>query len=257
MKYVGSKSRISKEIAPIIQTCIENNNINIYYEPFLGGANMMSCIKCEKRIGNDIDNLPIDLIKAGLADSDNLFDSLPNPYPTKEHYYIVRDNPNNYDKGYRAAILLFASYNARVYGGCYGAFANTKDGLRNYFREAMNNFKKQLPSLYGIELYNGDYLNVDLNYSENAMIYCDPPYSDGIGYKNTFDSKMFWEWVRKQSKNNYVLVSEYDAPEDFVCVWEKEIKTHMNNRGKLMKTEKLFLYKYGKYAEYIEKGENI
>lgn len=53
MKYVGSKNRISKYIAPIIQKCIDDNNIKIYFEPFVGGANMIDKIKCEKRIGND------------------------------------------------------------------------------------------------------------------------------------------------------------------------------------------------------------
>lgn len=243
MKYVGSKARLVKEIAPIIQGCIDKNNITTYYEPFMGGANMIAHIKCENRIGNDLDNLPIDLINAGLNNEDELFNSLPNPYPSKEHYYDVRDNVDKYDKGYRAAILLFSSYNARVYGGCYGAFANTKDGgVRNYFKEAMNNFKKQLPLLNGIDLYNLSYLDLNIPL-HNAVIYCDPPYADGIGYSETFDSNKFWDWVRELSKDNYVFVSEYNAPDDFECVWSKDVKTHMNNRGKLPKVEKLFVYK--------------
>ena len=37
MKYVGSKNRITKNIVPIIQHCIDENNITEYYEPFVGG----------------------------------------------------------------------------------------------------------------------------------------------------------------------------------------------------------------------------
>ena len=37
MKYVGSKNRIAKDIVPIIQSCIDKNNITEYYEPFVGG----------------------------------------------------------------------------------------------------------------------------------------------------------------------------------------------------------------------------
>lgn len=37
MKYMGSKSRIAKYIVPIIQSCIDENNITEYYEPFVGG----------------------------------------------------------------------------------------------------------------------------------------------------------------------------------------------------------------------------
>ena len=154
MKYVGSKAKLVKDIAPIIQKCIVDNNITYYYEPFLGGANMMANIKCDNRIGNDLDSLPIELIKAGLTNKDFLFSTLPFPYPDKAHYYDVRNNEKNFDKGYRAAILLFGSYNARVYGECYGAYANTKGGsVCNYFLEAKKNFEKQLPSLEGVDLF--------------------------------------------------------------------------------------------------------
>ena len=47
MKYMGSKSRIAKDIVPIIQKCINDNNIDIYIEPFVGGANIIDKIKCK------------------------------------------------------------------------------------------------------------------------------------------------------------------------------------------------------------------
>ena len=44
MKYVGSKNRLSKDLAPIIQNYIDNNNIKNYWEPFVGGANLIDKI---------------------------------------------------------------------------------------------------------------------------------------------------------------------------------------------------------------------
>lgn len=38
MKYMGSKSRISKYIVPIIQKYIDENGIKTYIEPFVGGG---------------------------------------------------------------------------------------------------------------------------------------------------------------------------------------------------------------------------
>lgn len=38
MKYVGSKARLVKYIAPIIQSYIDENNIEKYWEPFVGGG---------------------------------------------------------------------------------------------------------------------------------------------------------------------------------------------------------------------------
>lgn len=38
MVYMGSKSRIAKEIVPIIQSYIDDNNVHNYLEPFVGGG---------------------------------------------------------------------------------------------------------------------------------------------------------------------------------------------------------------------------
>ena len=38
MKYMGGKSRIAKDIIPIIQKCINDNNLDEYIEPFVGGV---------------------------------------------------------------------------------------------------------------------------------------------------------------------------------------------------------------------------
>jgi DNA adenine methylase len=37
IKYMGSKSRIAKYIVPIIQKYINENDIAMYIEPFVGG----------------------------------------------------------------------------------------------------------------------------------------------------------------------------------------------------------------------------
>ena len=51
MKYQGSKSRIAKYIVPIIQKCIDDNEIIKYIEPFVGGANVIDKIACVTRGG--------------------------------------------------------------------------------------------------------------------------------------------------------------------------------------------------------------
>ena len=50
------------------------------------------------------------------------------------------------------------------------------------------------------------------------------------------------------SKNNIVIVSEYNMPNDFKCIWSKEITTSMNknrigNDDKNNRVEKLFICK--------------
>ena len=58
-----------------------------------------------------------------------------------------------------------------------------------------------------------------------------------------FDFDTFWQTMRQWSKHNLVFISEYEAPKDFVCVWEKKMKTCFNDGDRKKRTEKLFMYK--------------
>lgn len=118
MKYMGSKSRIAKYIVPIIQSYIDNNNIKKYFEPFLGGANVIDKINC------------------------------------------------------------------------------------------------------------------------------DPPYQGTKQYANAtaFDYDLFWDTMRKWSRNNIVLISEENAPSDFECILEQEVSRSIKANDKSKSTEKLFIY---------------
>ena len=56
--YLGSKNRISKYIAPIIQSYVDEG-YNYYLEPFVGGVNMIDKIQCKHKTGSDIDKYVI------------------------------------------------------------------------------------------------------------------------------------------------------------------------------------------------------
>lgn len=62
MKYVGSKNRLSKELAPIIQSYITDKTKG-YFEPFVGGANMIDKINHNNKIGFDVHEELIELLK--------------------------------------------------------------------------------------------------------------------------------------------------------------------------------------------------
>lgn len=91
------------------------------------------------------------------------------------------------------------------------------------------------------------------------MIYCDPPYANTKKFANAidFDYNVFWNKMREWSKDCFVLVSELSAPDDFICVWEKSVSRSIKSTDKSRATEKLFTYKYGKYAEYIRSKNEI
>ena len=84
MQYVGSKGRLSKELAPIIQSYISENTRG-YLEPFVGGANMIDKINHEKRIGCDIHEELIELLKFAQSNIDKFPKTI-----SEEEYHLVR-----------------------------------------------------------------------------------------------------------------------------------------------------------------------
>ncbi len=124
--------------------------------------------------------------------------------------------------------------------------------MRNYYNEAKNNLLKQAPNLKGIIFGVKDYKNIDISKIQNSVIYLDPPYKGVKEYSNSkdFDYEYFWEFCRKLSINNYVFISEENAPKDFITIYENNnIKRTMNpnRKNNLIKTEKIFTYNKGRF----------
>ena len=58
------------------------------------------------------------------------------------------------------------------------------------------------------------------------------------------DHEKFWAWCReKVAEGHEVFVSEYNAPDDFVCVWEQELRSLVNPGIGKQAVEKLFVHK--------------
>lgn len=229
MKYMGSKNRIANEILPIM---LEKRDNRTWVEPFVGGANMIDKVQ-GKRIGADINPYLIDAL---IAIRDCVID-LPknNKEFTEENYVELRKNDNYKYKGYAGFAF---SYSGKWLGGW------RRDGLnkRDYVNESYKNAINQSPLLQGIRLVNESYL--DLQIPENSLIYCDPPYEGTTKYKDSFNHTEFWDWCRQKAKEGHIIfVSEYNAPNDFKCVWEKKIVSSLTkDTGSKVATERLFLY---------------
>lgn len=249
MKYMGGKSRIAKDIVPIIQKCIDDNNLETYIEPFVGGLNVIDKVKCKFRYGYDKNKYLIALFKHLQNDGQLL------PEVSRELYSEVKANykDGNYEDWYVGNIGFLASYNGRWFDGGYAGIVHTKSGtVRNYYDEAKRNIESQIPNLLNAILDVKDYQEIKpINVS---MIYCDPPYANTKQFANAtnFNYKQFWNTVREWSSDNFVLVSELSAPDDFICIWEQNVKRTIDNNKRVKSTEKLFTYKNGKYAEYIK-----
>jgi len=242
MKYMGSKKRMQKEIAPILQGYIYKNLIYCYIDPFVGGSNMIECIKCENKIGSDNNFYLIEFMKKLQKGWNPLLEI----EMTKQFYDDVKNNKNKYSPEVVALTGLCATYNAKWFGG-YAGLVKTKIGtIRNYYDESVRNVMLQINKLKDVKYFHKnfeDYFGTEDVKVFRTLFYCDPPYQGTTKYKDEFNHEIFWEWVRKMSKNYIVIVSEYNAPDDFECIWNKEISNTLDKNSRSKAVEKLFILK--------------
>ena len=241
MMYLGSKSKLSKELAPIIQSYI-NDNCKGYIEPFVGGANIIDKIKCDNKIGYDINPYLIALLNHVKLTTDDIPEEI-----TKEHYYDVKNNQSNYDEWYVGLIGFCGSFSSKFWGG-YATHGNNPKYKKTPFNQSRNNIIKQSVNLKDIKFECKDYKELD-NLS-GYVIYCDSPYKNTTGYNSAFNHVHYYKWLRKISLENIVLISEYGMPDDFECIWSKKVKVNIDsnkkeNDNKNNRIEKLFMYKNG------------
>lgn len=232
MKYMGSKKRIWKYIAPII---LENRKEGqLYVEPFCGGCNSISQVDGRRMAG---DNNPylISMLKSVIASEQQI-------YPiSRQIYEEVRKDYNNEDYSrYTIADMgwvgFMASYNGRFFDG---GFSGTC-GKRNYIDESIRNLLQQVDNLKDVEFHCCSYESLPI--PDGSIVYLDPPYKDTKQYKSSigFDYEYFYHWAEELSKrNNRVFISEYWMPPFFKEIWSMEIPCNINIE-KNKRVEKLF-----------------
>lgn len=246
MVYQGSKSRVAKDIVPIIQKSIDESNCDTFIDAFCGGANLIQHIKCENRIGYDVNPYLIALL--------NNLDKIPDfKVPiSKEEYDICRAEWRAartqtsvrdwiYDDWYIGAVGYIASFGGRFYDGGYAKDVPASDPKRHEHLNRKNNILKQTPDLIGCKFEVKDFFSLDC---ADTVIYCDPPYNGTKPYPyDNYDKDKFWDKVRELSEHNQVFVSELSAPNDFEMVWHKKIKNTVGLNNSLDQVEKLFIKK--------------
>lgn len=237
MKYMGSKARHAKELLPII---LANRKDGQYYvEPFVGGANMIDKVDGH-RIGADYNEYLAEMWKAVSSGW------LPPNLITEEKYQQIKDNKDA-DKPLAAYIGFAMSFGGKWFGGYRRDIAGTKENPElkalnesEQSRKSYESLLKQQKNLMDVDFRHSSYQ--DLVIPDNSIIYCDPPYKDTTKYKDSFDHEPFYDWCRqKQKEGHQVFVSEYWMPDDFICVWSKEVNSSLTkDTGSKKGVEKLF-----------------
>jgi DNA adenine methylase len=257
MVYLGSKQRLWKELSPIILRDI--SQCEVYYEPFGGGMNCVTNVpESVLRIAADSDPFIIGLWKGlqrGWLPPEQLCTKEEYVYARKLDKLIHTNKASIVHLGERDVFIIacwkyLASFSARPFEGWVGT--NLK---RDYYREKRDNLLnhvKDAVNLNSIQFEVSDYkqsfenllaTNVD---PSKIIIYADPPYQYTTTYKNVskvFIHSDFWNWCRfVRSIGIKLYVSEYTAPKDFTCIWDKYHVIGMTlNDEKHLAVERLFI----------------
>ena len=207
MQYLGGKFLISKDIANIISV---NRNGRDVLEPFCGSCWITSALgKIDKEAKIFASDFLPDLI---MMWQEVQHGWLPPTVITKDEYlFLKRSEPS--------ALRAFAGFACAFAAVFYGTYARNAIE-HNYALSGYRSLVKKREFLKNVEFSRKSF---DEWKPEGMIIYCDPPYEGTSGYKETpkFNHVHFWSVMREWSKTNTVLVSSYNAPEDFKVVWQK------------------------------------
>ena len=232
---MGSKNRIAKYILPII---LKGRKPDQWYvEPFVGGANIIDKVS-GNRLGADSNHFVIDALVMIRDDIESIPKS--NSEFTEHDYNNCRSD-HSFSCGLVGYAGIAFSFGAKWFGG-WSRGKNSKGEPRDYVAEQYRAAVKQSKKLQGCNLLPVSYL--DLKVPDKSIVYCDSPYKGTTQYKDKFDHDGYWDWCREQVKKGHkVYVSEYNAPEDFICVWQQELNCSVAKDGGHKKaTEKLFVH---------------
>ena len=252
MVYRGSKRRIVADLLPFIYQRLTDITIP-YVESFMGSGAVLSEVRGGLRYGFDSNPYLVALLNAARHNDVKHRDITREEFAQrKASIKLLGTSPLLYydptfrkDLEYLGYVGYIWSYNGVFYDAYVGNGVKVKGGIRNYADEKYCNLMRGIEGLMDSSVMLGccTYESSLEGIMAPAVVYCDPPYADTKGYMGTFDKDVFCEWVRQRvSEGYYVFVSEYSMPEDFICVWQKCLRSS-HKCGTSQSIERLFVHR--------------
>jgi DNA adenine methylase len=166
---------------------------------------------------------------------------------TEEEYNFLKTSYRGLPSTMHARIG-FAGFPVSFGAKWFAGWSRNRRG-DDYVRRAFENAQRQSAKLQGAIFGVRDYRRLLFSSKKPAIIYCDPPYRNSTGYFVGFNHDLFFNWCRERATEGHiVLVSEYEAPDGFECVWELEHTVNFASTRKVAdsRVERLFIIKsYG------------
>ena len=238
MVYQGSKARIVKDLMPLLTRHLTKDRW--FVDLFCGGCNVVSGLSNHPlRMANDKNPYLIALFRHVCGGY-----SLP-AVVTREQYEEVRTHMEDFQPWYVGYVGFVCSARGKFFN-CYAGRRETqgKHGeviVRDFNKEMTKNLLRQVPRLQGVEFRCSSYDKLEI--PPCSVVYCDPPYKGTSRYRDVIDTAAFWDWCRQATASGHdVLISEYEAPSDFVPVWRKNLASSLFTGGRVNSTEFLFVH---------------
>ncbi len=199
-----------------------------YFEPFVGGAWVLQEVQ-GKRIAAD-GNAALIALYVALQNGWE-----PPEFVSEEEWRYWRNQPVTCDP-----MQAFCRIGCGFGGDWNGGYARS-EGKTCYAATSKRSLLKQLPLIRDVSFKCGNYTEWT---PHDMLVYCDPPYAGTTTYGafDGFDTDLFWNTMRKWSETNTVIVSEYEAPEDFCCIAEFGSRMGLTTGGERpVRAEKVFM----------------
>lgn len=231
-KYYGGKSRYASKMMPVIENYSSGHKT--YIEPFCGWGSVLSLVVdkniFEQHIASDANESVVMFL---CETSQGLF--VPPTDVSEETFETLKCEKT--PSALQAFVGICYSFEG-IWFRRYSLKYDPKNfATRDQFPEKL---MRRITKLKDVEFKCAKYQ--EYADCEGCFFYLDPPYKcRGEKYKHNdgshipFDTDEFWEFARKLSEKNTVLVSEYEAPDDFEEIW--------SNTGKRGGKEKMFKLK--------------
>lgn len=242
MRYLGGKSRLAKHIVKAILD--DTDSRSRWVEPFVGGGSVFfeAARNFGEAFGADMQEDLI-LMWQGLLSGE----FTPPMNLLEDEWRELRDAEPS-------ALRGFAGFGCSFGGRFFEGYARNIGGT-NYASQSARSILSDLEKIGDsvCSFANLDYLSVE--YRDSDVIYFDPPYAKTKHYSSKrsgvgkFNHHLFWESATELAKSGAdVYVSEFEAPDDWIVMWEKDRNVGVgvqSGANYSKKTDKLFKWDGG------------
>lgn len=230
---MGGKTRIVDQISAIMKA--RRAGRSTYVEPFIGGGSVAAAMARHFPTAH-LSDWNQDLVMLHQAIQDGW---QPPAAITREQWWDLKRATEP------SALRAFAGFGGSFGGAWFKSYAENNPG-NDYIGASGRALLRYRPHLLHATIRHLDYKDAGQFVTDDALVYCDPPYAGTTGYRGAgkFNNDQFWDVVREWSgRGAAVFTSEYQAPEDFTAVWRLKVNMTMNaDSNTTQKTEQLFVH---------------